>query len=836
MPSGEQHAKQTTEDKHNGATWSGDGTGAEEPVPVSHRRISNLVPDNKDSDAQPEIVGDGTDDRHEEDAHRCGESMKPTGCEPMDILGKSPPVDSANDARAGSAHAQDGISSNQARENGSSEASEVPGPSLEVEKETARPSGAAPPSQSGRAVKEMDKPRPSAHVSRSTRASTTKSSDSIVSEELLMAPTPEHILKEVRDGQAETKAPELRRPSSPDAKPTGHQHAESFYLQQTPNARNSDPSHEAMAGSKAPKPLVGMPLCEGDTTLTQNFLPPAVIDGLFERLCDEVHFKKMRHQGSEVPRFVAVQGTIDPDGTQPIYRHPSDESPPLAAFTPAVQMIRGHVERQLGHPVNHVLIQCYRNGSDYISEHSDKTLDIFRWSYIANVSIGAMRTMMFRTKRGDKKDGGAADRSHPSGSSTPLEAIDRAATKPVDILKDVQPAKRQTTRCPMPHNSLIKMGLVTNEKWLHGIKADKRPLSEKTAAELAWHGTRISLTFRYIVTFLSPVPESPVSPTASFFPGPRIWGQGAIAKTREHARPVLNGQTPEAIAMLRAFGRENNSPEFDWEANYGCGYDVLHMKAAPRYFGCGDDVVDGRVRIMLAECGVKYARGDIGIDKRQRRSLAGGVRGGAEVGEVLPVRFVVDDADRTTVVGDIAILLFLDAKHPRKRGSDSEVAGVYSRFYAAIALEQRWKSIWTSAPKSRRAFSWLKLHLTELEKWAAEAARQVDLELSIADYALWPVLHDVALAWKSLGRGQGAGHTVFGSLGLPALDGYYRKFAERSSVVGVFGVDVVASVLPEPRPAEDDESEEDDDEVENADKKPGKGKLPTLTEFGGGGL
>ena len=83
----------------------------------------------------------------------------------------------------------------------------------------------------------------------------------------------------------------------------------------------------------------------------------------------------------------------------PVYRHPSDESPPLLPFSPMIQLIREHVERVVQHPVNHVLIQLYRGGTDYISEHSDKTVDIAPNSCIVNVSLGAERAMTLRTKK-----------------------------------------------------------------------------------------------------------------------------------------------------------------------------------------------------------------------------------------------------------------------------------------------------------------------------------------------------------------------------------------------------------------------------------------------------
>ena len=82
----------------------------------------------------------------------------------------------------------------------------------------------------------------------------------------------------------------------------------------------------------------------------------------------------------------------------PLYRHPADEPPTLVPYTPTAARIRDIVEKQLRDfgilsestaseldgnedtkekPIlNHALVQLYRNGTDYISEHADKTIDI----------------------------------------------------------------------------------------------------------------------------------------------------------------------------------------------------------------------------------------------------------------------------------------------------------------------------------------------------------------------------------------------------------------------------------------------------------------------------
>ncbi|OSC99632.1 hypothetical protein PYCCODRAFT_1372773 [Trametes coccinea BRFM310] len=291
----------------------------------------------------------------------------------------------------------------------------------------------------------------------------------------------------------------------------------------------------------------GDPIGEGDSYVLYDFLPPEVADVAFDLLKKEVKWNKMSHRGGEVPRLVAVEGSVLEDGSHPVYRHPADESPPLLPFSPTVERIRQHVEAVLHEPVNHVLIQHYRSGADYISEHSDKTIDVVRGSMIVNVSLGAQRVMTLRTK----KDALA----HPKAD------LDAVATESSE--KDGK--KRAIQRVPLPHNSIFVMGLATNAKWMHSIRTDKRPVVEKTEAELYKDGERISLTFRTIGTFLTQDEN-------------HIYGQGAKAKTRAEARPVVRGGE-DAERLLAAFGAENHQSDFDWDANYGEGFDVLHFRA-----------------------------------------------------------------------------------------------------------------------------------------------------------------------------------------------------------------------------------------------------------------
>lgn len=472
-------------------------------------------------------------------------------------------------------------------------------------------------------------------------------------------------------------------------------------------------------------------ICEGDTTIIQNLLDEEVAEGIFERVRDEVRWQKMSHQGGDVPRLVAVQGEIRDDGSIPIYRHPADESPPLLQFSPIVSHIQKRVEEKLGHPVNHVLIQFYRDGNDYISEHSDKTLDIVPNTFIANVSLGAQRTMVFRTKKQPKPEDGS------------------------ESVESVQP--RQAIRAPLPHNSMCKMGLVTNMRWLHGIRQDKRIASEKSAKELAFNGGRISLTFRQIGTFLSKDQT-------------KIWGQGATSKTNNDARTVINGNDTESEKMIRAFGKENHASEFDWAAHYGKGFDVLHIENSRKLFLSGDLVADLRVKLLLAEYGIEWSAGSLSPPFNWKNGSTS--KDASSIPETLPVKFVDNDLSKSTVTGEIAIMLYLDAVYRPNSGaakkSQVEIARQFTRFQQSAELLKKWRAQPFSVKPFRR----------ELELWEAFATEGPFIAgetISLADYAVWPLLHEIQGEWDDFD-------------GLEGLGAYYERLKESTTFMKVLDV------------------------------------------------
>ncbi|CAF4362823.1 unnamed protein product, partial [Rotaria sp. Silwood2] len=264
--------------------------------------------------------------------------------------------------------------------------------------------------------------------------------------------------------------------------------------------------------------------------LLLDIFPIDVADDLFYNLHDEVKWNTMRQKGKLVPRQISIQGTItieNDDEYEPLYRHPADEQPELVSWTPTALKIKERIEEILQQKLNHTLIQYYKNGKDKIGEHSDKTLDILLGSNIVNYSLGAVRTMTLINKR--------------------------------------QYGVRQEFK--LPHNSLFILGWQTNREWYHAIRPDKRLSSEKDSDELAFYGERISLTLRNVATFINRRTGL-------------IYGQGARYKTiAEQINKSFDEYENDEMDMVFAFSAENRqSSEFDWNLNYGRGFNALNFK------------------------------------------------------------------------------------------------------------------------------------------------------------------------------------------------------------------------------------------------------------------
>jgi alkylated DNA repair dioxygenase AlkB len=143
------------------------------------------------------------------------------------------------------------------------------------------------------------------------------------------------------------------------------------------------------------------------------------------------------------PRLSAWYG--DPDSR---YRYSGMTLEPQA-WTPALQRIRGDIERTTGQRYNSVLLNLYRNERDSVGWHSDDEPVFGPTPAIASLSLGETRTFKFRHKtRKDQK-------------RIALELI---------------------------AGSLLLMAGTTQRYWQHAIDKEK-----------STRGPRINLTFRNIV-------------------------------------------------------------------------------------------------------------------------------------------------------------------------------------------------------------------------------------------------------------------------------------------------------------------------------------------------
>jgi alkylated DNA repair dioxygenase AlkB len=263
----------------------------------------------------------------------------------------------------------------------------------------------------------------------------------------------------------------------------------------------------------------------GDCKYIDSILSDLEKETMFYTIKNEMKWHEMNLKGNCVPRLVNIQSevyTTDSGKTMyPLYRHPVDEHPVQIEFTPMVRILKDRAEDVLeverGY-FNHCLVQLYSGGGSFINDHSDKTLDIAKDTCIVNLSLGAVRYMRIKNKNKERKE---------------------------------------SKKIKLENGSLFVLGLETNKNFFHGIKQDNRDVKLKNRDETDFNCERISLTFRNIATFIDS--------------DKKMIGQGA------RKGPQLDS-IQDTTKMMYAFGRENKNTNFNWEKEYGCGFDSIDLK------------------------------------------------------------------------------------------------------------------------------------------------------------------------------------------------------------------------------------------------------------------
>lgn len=271
-------------------------------------------------------------------------------------------------------------------------------------------------------------------------------------------------------------------------------------------------------------------------------------------------------------------------------------------------------------------------------------------------------------------------------------------------------------------------------RWLHGIRPDKRPESTKSPEEQAFGGERISLTFRHIGTFIDPTTNT-------------IWGQGAVGKTSHKARPVIHGDPAETERLIRSFGQENRATEFDWDAVYGGGFDVVNfITASPaRLALSGDQVADLRVLLGLGENGLRYEI--------------------VEAQTEIPTRPLYVDPSGFTVAGDMAILTYLAERPADTTRPAVDVLRGGSHLPWIEELLTRW-----CEHRDSNTIVAFDIGLDHCERVLEEQHYIGGAAFSIDDCALWPVLREIV-------QTQGAFDARFAN-----LNQYYHRVERRGIV------------------------------------------------------
>jgi alkylated DNA repair dioxygenase AlkB len=227
----------------------------------------------------------------------------------------------------------------------------------------------------------------------------------------------------------------------------------------------------------------------GDSFLLVDFMSAADAAVAFAAVSGETPWGSFNIRGGAVPRDVCTMGV--PEQSQaaagggaasslnwPLYRHPIDAHPAMHPWVPSVASIVSRAQEATGETINHGLIQRYHSGENFISDHTDKTLDIKRGACcVVNVSLGATRTLVLKSK--DKK-------------------------------------RKQEVE--LPSGSLYVLGWQTNMEWLHAIKRVGDPKQIVMP--------RVSLTLRNIATYQRDADG-------------RLYGQSARHKTEASLEAAL---------------------------------------------------------------------------------------------------------------------------------------------------------------------------------------------------------------------------------------------------------------------------------------------------------
>lgn len=133
-----------------------------------------------------------------------------------------------------------------------------------------------------------------------------------------------------------------------------------------------------------------------DVIYVEKFLDPVVATTMYEALQTEAdwHRPKMQFAGVEHETRRQVAWHADFGFT---YRYSGQEHR-WVAWSPAMQQLRAKVQDHMNMEFNGVLLNWYKDGSEYVSAHSDDERDMEPDVPIVALSLGAVRDFVIKHK------------------------------------------------------------------------------------------------------------------------------------------------------------------------------------------------------------------------------------------------------------------------------------------------------------------------------------------------------------------------------------------------------------------------------------------------------
>ena len=202
---------------------------------------------------------------------------------------------------------------------------------------------------------------------------------------------------------------------------------------------------------------------DGDSFLIEEYLPKDKGDEVLAEIDSSITYLDRNDPRMQfhiygktmcLPRDKAVYGDVKIDEekkerVEPFYRYAAD-TPMVEGWQGTVlEEVQGYVKDDLDQVCNHVVVNQYRGGEDYIGFHHDKSKTFEEGSSVLTISLGASRILRLKRVKGE--------------------------------------GKGKIVNVKLNHGSMFVLGPETNRNWKHSI-VQKKGLK----------GRRVSLTYRAI--------------------------------------------------------------------------------------------------------------------------------------------------------------------------------------------------------------------------------------------------------------------------------------------------------------------------------------------------